>query len=434
MNALLMYANTYEEIFPSVKTLAEFADCTPKTVFIVLKQAEKDGLIQRTSRGHRQSNLYAISQLFYDPGIRILLRSLFLSLSFFCTVETKQQEGNVILLKRFNNNNNILSKHSLNSLQDLSKNSDHSTGVGAKQEKSIKARRGVPPELDEFTYDEKSFVPAWVALQDFAEERALDAEQRRLKGSDYALSTAKELDDCFSSIPSFSKNDSYVITPKSDALAVELNESSSDISPYCLEYSQRPWEINFSKKGKDIMAQQEAAHSRMIMAEVLRPIVKELHLTVFGQVKLMAFPSWIVGFAFGCYMAKQKDVVDPFAWVFNRCIELCKTEKISPDFKKVDRLAKFYEMNSLSPLVEGLRIPRKSTFAPRQLAIEYEYHRFEELRPQLHEFYRTMRNPFEAEMIRMGKIQAPLPPGPIPSLSDKTNKMHPISAILKEMI
>lgn len=86
-------------------------------------------------------------------------------------------------------------------------------------------------------------------------------------------------------------------------------------------------------------------------SETVRSIT-ELSLSRYGQVKLSAFPDFIIKQALQ-EMRTMKHLKQPFNYLFARCMALCKSHQIKPDFAWVDALRETLKMgNDKSPVID----------------------------------------------------------------------------------
>jgi len=85
-------------------------------------------------------------------------------------------------------------------------------------------------------------------------------------------------------------------------------------------------------------------------SETVRSIA-DIPLSKFGQVKLSAFPDFIIKQALQ-ETRRMKFLKDPFRYLFSRCIKFCHDQNIKPEFAWVDSLKKILRMDeSMSPVI-----------------------------------------------------------------------------------
>ena len=73
-------------------------------------------------------------------------------------------------------------------------------------------------------------------------------------------------------------------------------------------------------------------------------------LTKAGQVKLMAFPDFVITEAENV-VKKFSNLREPYAFLFSTCLKLCKEKKIAPDFEWINQLKNVLKITDSNPTV-----------------------------------------------------------------------------------
>ena len=105
-------------------------------------------------------------------------------------------------------------------------------------------------------------------------------------------------------------------------------------------------------KGKDVMSvNNNATQLPMNISKCLRSVSDDLRLTRWGQIKFIAFSEDILINAYGKYKKSRYSTVNKFEHLFSLCLKECSLQKIAPDWDKMNRLAKRFNMKPDAPMV-----------------------------------------------------------------------------------
>ena len=86
-----------------------------------------------------------------------------------------------------------------------------------------------------------------------------------------------------------------------------------------------------------------------------------MKLSKLGQVKLMAFPDFVIQQAYN-ELKKANNLKDPFAFLMSRCCAIAKSRSVDADFAWVDSIRRTLKLDgSSSPVLQQSVQPAKVT-------------------------------------------------------------------------